>query len=88
MNSPLTRNHDEQHIRETAYHLWEKDGRPLGHAERYWEMALRMSESPDEQPSAAAAPIKAARAKKSEQKASPAKSKKSLGRSMVDHIAL
>lgn len=32
---------DERHIRETAYHLWEKDGRPMGQDHRYWELAKK-----------------------------------------------
>jgi hypothetical protein len=30
---------DEHRIRETAYHLWEKDGCPIGQDHIYWEMA-------------------------------------------------
>jgi hypothetical protein len=36
---------DEHHIRETAYHLWEKDGRPIGQDHRHWEMAKRLAEA-------------------------------------------
>jgi hypothetical protein len=81
MNSPRPSDHDEQRIRETAYHLWEKDGRPLGQAERYWEMAQSMAGDKDERAPAPAAPVKVSRAKKSEpkaKKASPANSKKSF----------
>jgi hypothetical protein len=34
----------EQRVRETAYHLWEKAGRPMGQAERHWEMAERLAQ--------------------------------------------
>ena len=37
---------DDQRIRETAYHLWEKDGRPFGQAERHWQLALRLAAEP------------------------------------------
>ena len=30
----------EQAVRETAYFLWEQDGRPEGRAEEYWRRAL------------------------------------------------
>ncbi|MEA3114325.1 MAG: hypothetical protein QOG58_4124, partial [Caballeronia sp.] len=30
----------EQEIRERAYLLWEKDGRPAGYADEYWHRAL------------------------------------------------
>jgi hypothetical protein len=29
----------EQEVREKAYHLWEKDGRPEGHSEEHWHRA-------------------------------------------------
>ena len=29
----------EEHIRDRAYFLWEKDGKPDGRAEEYWERA-------------------------------------------------
>ncbi|HLW90327.1 MAG TPA: DUF2934 domain-containing protein [Roseiarcus sp.] len=32
----------EQKIREIAFRIWEEEGRPLGHAERHWEMAERI----------------------------------------------
>lgn len=90
MNSPRPSDHDEQRIRETAYHLWEKDGRPLGQAEHYWQMALSMAGDKDEQAPAPAAPAKAARAKQSEpkvKKASSAKSKKSIEPPIGEHAA-
>jgi hypothetical protein len=66
--------HEEQRIRETAYHLWEKDGCPPGQAERYWEMARSVADDPESGPSAPAAKPRRAQASK---KASPGKSKKS-----------
>lgn len=30
----------EQRVRQTAYHLWEDDGRPFGEETKYWFMAL------------------------------------------------
>ena len=43
MSSPVPMDHEEQRIREAAYHLWEKDGCPPGQSERYWEMARNMA---------------------------------------------
>jgi hypothetical protein len=31
----------EAAVRDTAYFLWEQDGRPEGRADEYWERALR-----------------------------------------------
>jgi hypothetical protein len=39
-----TNDNREQRVRETAYHLWEKAGRPMGQAERHWEMAERLAD--------------------------------------------
>jgi hypothetical protein len=36
---------DEQHIRETAYRLWEQDGCPIGQDYRHWEMAKKIAEA-------------------------------------------
>ncbi|WP_449397171.1 DUF2934 domain-containing protein [Devosia riboflavina] len=30
----------EQRVRQTAYHLWEDNGRPFGDEKKYWFMAL------------------------------------------------
>lgn len=30
----------EQRVRQTAYHLWEDNGRPFGDETKYWFMAL------------------------------------------------
>jgi hypothetical protein len=65
--------HEEQRIRETAYHLWEKDGCPVGQAERYWEMAQSLAGELESRPSASTAKPRRAASKK----ASPSKSKKS-----------
>lgn len=35
---------DEQRIRETAYLLWEEDGRPIGQAHKHWELAKKIAE--------------------------------------------
>jgi hypothetical protein len=73
MSSPVPMDHEQQRIRETAYHLWEKDGCPTGQAERYWEMAQNLAGEPESRPSASAAKPRRAATKK----ASPGKSKKS-----------
>ena len=31
----------EQHLRERAYFLWEREGRPEGHAHEFWERACQ-----------------------------------------------
>ena len=54
MHNALHVDHKEQRIRETAYHLWERDGRPAGQAERHWEMARRMTEDAEMQSASAA----------------------------------
>ena len=61
MNQAIA-NVDEHYIRETAYHLWEKDGRPIGQDHRHWEMAKRIAEdaTPSKSAPAAAAPAKEA----------------------------
>ncbi len=77
MNSAMHIDHKEQRIRETAYHLWEEDGRPIGQAERHWEMARKLAEDAERQKSAPAArPDRV----ESSKKGSRAKSKRSLGR--------
>jgi hypothetical protein len=73
MSSPVPMDHEEQRIRETAYHLWEKDGCPTGQAERYWEMARNIADEPESRPSAPAAKPRRVASKK----AAPGKSKKS-----------
>jgi Protein of unknown function (DUF2934) len=62
---------DEHTIRETAYHLWENDGRPTGQDHRHWEMAKRIAEQATLSKSApaAAAPRKKRAAAKTSAKA-------------------
>ncbi|MGO9607596.1 MAG: DUF2934 domain-containing protein [Candidatus Binataceae bacterium] len=36
-----TTNVDEQKVRERAYHIWEREGRPQGHEAEHWQKALR-----------------------------------------------
>lgn len=33
--------HDEQHIRQRAYEIWEQAGRPDGREDEHWAQALR-----------------------------------------------
>lgn len=49
MKNAMHMDHKEQRIRETAYHLWEEDGRPVGQAERHWEMARKIAEDAERQ---------------------------------------
>src|SRR5208282_4499721 len=37
----MTTNADEQKVRERAYHIWEREGRPQGREAEHWEKALR-----------------------------------------------
>ncbi|KFL29432.1 hypothetical protein JP75_20980 [Devosia riboflavina] len=39
----------EQRVRQTAYHLWEDDGRPFGDEKKYWFIALErlLAERPE-----------------------------------------
>jgi hypothetical protein len=39
MSNP--RHEYEHHLRERAYFLWEREGRPEGHAHEFWERACR-----------------------------------------------
>ncbi len=58
---------NEQTIREIAYFIWERAGRPWGQADRHWAMAEQLvaatPETPKRAPRKAAAP-KAAVARK------------------------
>ena len=38
----------DQRIRERAYHLWDKAGRPEGESEQYWLLALAEINAEDE----------------------------------------
>ena len=40
MPDPVETDSFEQSVRETAYFLWEQDGRPEGREEEYWYRAL------------------------------------------------
>jgi hypothetical protein len=66
-----TNDNREQRVRETAYHLWEKAGRPMGQAERHWEMAERLADEADGSPLATV--IIAPKKKKSPPKSSKSK---------------
>ncbi|HKM99822.1 MAG TPA: DUF2934 domain-containing protein [Candidatus Binataceae bacterium] len=37
----MTTNADEQKVRECAYRIWEREGRPQGREAEHWEKALR-----------------------------------------------
>lgn len=75
---------DEATIREHAYHLWEKDGRPHGRDNEYWMRAVvALSETPPKSAFPSAPPPKAKRssatpkaAAASKTKAAPAKTAK------------
>ena len=77
MKNAMLVDHKEQRIRETAYHLWEEDGRPIGQAERHWEMARKIAEDAERQRSSPAARPDRAPSRK---KGSRAKSKLSVVR--------
>jgi hypothetical protein len=77
MKSAKLVDYAEQRIRETAYRLWEEDGRPVGQAERHWEMARKMAEEEERRHSALPATPDRAPGKK---KGSRAKSKLSVVR--------
>jgi hypothetical protein len=38
---PAVEDEHERHLRERAYFLWEREGRPEGHAHEFWERACR-----------------------------------------------
>jgi len=48
----------EAQVREAAYLLWEKEGRPADQAERHWLQALSLVASPVAKPAKAKAPTK------------------------------
>ena len=55
-----THSADEAAIRQHAYHLWEKDGRPHGRDNEYWMRAVvALSETPPERAFPSAPPPKA-----------------------------
>ena len=43
----------DERVRIRAYHLWERDGRPLGRNEEYWSKALAEIQGEDRAQSAA-----------------------------------
>jgi hypothetical protein len=71
MKAALNENR-EQRVRETAYHLWEKAGRPIGEADRHWQMAERLADEAegsrfatiDATPKKKKAPSKSSKSKK------------------------
>jgi hypothetical protein len=77
MKNAMPMDRKEQRIRETAYHLWEEDGRPIGQAERHWEMARKIAEDAERRQ-----PAPAARSDRGQngKKGSRANSKLSLAR--------
>jgi hypothetical protein len=55
----------EERIRETAYRLWEEDGRPIGQAERHWDLARKLAEDDEpRQPASPSRPVREASGKK------------------------
>jgi hypothetical protein len=76
MKNAMAMDNQEQRIRETAYRLWEQDGRPVGQAERHWDLAQKLAE--DNEPRQPAPAARSGRAS-SEKKAAPAR-KRSSGR--------
>lgn len=48
----------EQNVRQAAYLLWEKDGRPFGSEKQYWFRALEAQLAARERADAGAAPPK------------------------------
>ena len=49
---------DDAEVREAAYLLWEKEGRPTDQAERHWLQALSLVTTPKGKPVKAKAPAK------------------------------
>jgi hypothetical protein len=74
MKNAMAMDNKEQHIRETAYRLWEEDGRPLGHAERHWDLAQKLAANDEpRQPAPQAQPAREMNGKK----AAPARKRSS-----------
>ena len=48
-------NQQEQRIRELAYDIWVSEGRPHGEDARHWEMARKLAEAENDQPTASTA---------------------------------
>lgn len=86
MPTPRSAQPSEDAIREQAYFLWEKDGRPPGRATEYWQLAVEImgtkpktakatSNGAVSSKAAKAAPSKPAKAAKPEKAAKAAVSK-------------
>ena len=79
MKNAMAMDNKEQHIRETAYRLWEQDGRPHGQAQRHWDLAQKLAggaaEVAPQQSASPGRPARAASAKKAAptRKRSPAR---------------
>ena len=93
MPTPRSAQPSEDAIREQAYFLWEKDGRPPGRATEYWQLAIEVmgakpktakatSNGAANGKAAKAAPSKPAKAAKPEKaaKASVSKPAKAAGK--------
>ncbi len=74
MKNAMAMDNREQRIRETAYRLWEQDGRPVGQADRHWHLAQKLAG--DDEPRQPAPPARSARGP-SEKKAAPARKRSS-----------
>ena len=77
MKNAMAMDNREQRIRETAYRLWEEDGRPHGQAELHWDLAEKLAE--DVEPAKPAAAVQPARQAASK-KTAPAARKRASGR--------
>jgi hypothetical protein len=65
MKHAMATDNREQRIRETAYRLWEQDGRPHGQADRHWDLARKLAENSEPpQPAPAARSAREASGKK------------------------
>jgi Protein of unknown function (DUF2934) len=65
MKNAMAMDNKEQRIRETAYRLWEEDGRPHGQADRHWNIAQKLAgDDEPRQPAPAARPTREANGKK------------------------
>ena len=40
----------DERVRERAYDLWERDGRPHGRNDEYWQLALQQIQSESHEP--------------------------------------
>jgi Protein of unknown function (DUF2934) len=77
MKNAMAMDNKEQHIRETAYRLWEQDGRPHGQAQRHWDLAQKLAGNAAEvAPQQSAPPARPAR-ETSAKTAAPARKRSS-----------